>query len=241
MYLVKSLGPTNGPIHAGVSIPWATNQIGLVSASVIDFYRGMPNAFTVLAGPDFSDVLAAALTTLSDIRLSTGVSQLSGASTPVAFVAAVAGTKVYASAGANNNLTVTAKVAGAVGNAYTVSCVQGAGVSTPLSVVYTAGATVITLPSDGAGDPVVATANQVKVAWDASAAFEKMTIAVEGSGAGTVAVFASAPLLTGADVIAGSGGGFAGPGSEYTALDTGKQYLNSGTAAEPVWKIVTSA
>lgn len=40
---------------------------------------------------------------------------------------------------------------------------------------------------------------------------------------------------------AATGEAVAGKGSLCTALDTGKLYVNGGTKAQPVWKIVTSA
>ena len=241
MYLIKSLGPTNAPIFPGVSVPWVKDQIGLVSASVISFYQGIPRAFSILAGPGFSEVVAQAIAGLADIRLSTGICQLSGTTAPLDYAVATAAAKTYTSAGGNNDLTVTSKILGIAGAAYSVSCVQSVAISHALSVVRTGNAVVITLPSDGAGAPVATTANTVKVAWDASTALDLMTLAVEGSGAGTVAAFVSAPLVTGTELIPGTGSGFAAKGSQYIAVDTAKMYLNGGSAAEPAWKLVTSA
>lgn len=56
-------------------------------------------------------------------------------------------------------------------------------------------------------------------------------------------------ILSGSDVPvdytdgdpAATGEGFAGPGSIYLRTATGKMYLNGGTKAQPLWKIVTSA
>lgn len=364
MYLIKSLGPTNAPIFPGVSVPWAKDQVGLVHASVIQFYQKVPATFEILAGPDFASVIAQYITGsafseniadliagLTRLDLINDISLMSGATAPVDYAAAIAATKVYASGGANNDLTATAKVAGAAGNAFTVSAVQG-GIGAPLSVAYTAPNAVITLPKtavaaaslvitsagdnnnltvtsvlagaagnsmaveilqgvgvsvpasvvyssgtatvtlgttvgsvpdpltaaalkvlwdastadnlmtiafegDGSGNVTAAasanltggddgtaiatSASTIKTAWDLSAAFAVMTLTFEGSGAGTVAAFASAPLLTGVDVVPGTGATVAGPGSQYTALDTAKLYLNGGTKAQPAWKIVTSA
>jgi hypothetical protein len=39
----------------------------------------------------------------------------------------------------------------------------------------------------------------------------------------------------------GTGAGWAGPGSECTDTTNMKLYLNGGTKASPVWKLVTSA
>lgn len=44
------------------------------------------------------------------------------------------------------------------------------------------------------------------------------------------------------DGTSGTGAGWAGPGSEYTrTVSTIKKYINGGTTASPVWKLVTSA
>ena len=50
-------------------------------------------------------------------------------------------------------------------------------------------------------------------------------------------------FLTGAGVPTNgdTGAGFAGPGSICIDISAGKMYLNGGTKASPVWKIVTSA
>jgi len=40
---------------------------------------------------------------------------------------------------------------------------------------------------------------------------------------------------------AATGEGVAGPGSIYLRTSNGKMYLNGGTKAEPLWKLVTSA
>ena len=38
-----------------------------------------------------------------------------------------------------------------------------------------------------------------------------------------------------------TGEGVAGPGSRYTDITAAKLYINGGTKAQPIWKIVTSA
>jgi hypothetical protein len=39
----------------------------------------------------------------------------------------------------------------------------------------------------------------------------------------------------------GTGAGFAGIGSEFTDTTAGNLYINGGTLASPVWKLVTRA
>lgn len=239
MYLVKSLGFKNAPVSPGKSIAWQVNQIELVDDHAIPLYRN-PLEFTILAGPDHADVVAASVALLDEIRLAGAVCVLTGAGAPTDYVAAVAASKVFASAGGNNDLTFTAVAAGAAGNDLAVAIVQDAGLDTPLSVAYLDGTATVTLPTDGAGVPVAATAAEIKTAWDLSDAVDVMTVAFEDTGAGNVSAAAETPLESGADVVPGTGGGYAGGGSLYLRT-TGKIYTNKGTAAEPEWGIVTSA
>lgn len=240
MYLVKALRVGNAPVYPGAIVTWAVNQVGLVHDSVIQIFANNPDAFTVLAGPDFAAIVAQALTTASQEGTAAVSHILTGATAPDDYLDAVAASEVYVSAGDDNDLTITAVDAGVLGNLKSVSCVQAETVSAALSVTYVDGVALITLPSDGSGDPVDQTANEVKVAWDASDAVDAMTVEVEGDGTGIVAAFASAVLADGADVV-GTGVGTADKGQPYIARDTGKMYLNGGTLAEPAWKIVTSA
>lgn len=43
------------------------------------------------------------------------------------------------------------------------------------------------------------------------------------------------------DGTAGTGVGYAGPGSIYIDITNKKMYINGGTKLSPLWKIVTSA
>lgn len=349
MYLVKSLGFKIAPVSPGKSIAWQVDQVELVDDRAISLYRN-PLEFTILAGPNHADVVSASVALLNEVRLTGDVCVLTGSAAPTDYVAAVAASKVFASAstnndltftavtagvagndltvavvqgsegaelavaytapdavitlpstalaaaslvivssGANNNLTATAVTEGAAGNSLAVEIVQGSGVSVPLSVAYSTGTATVTLPTDGAEDPVAATAEDVKTAWDASTAdntitlaFEGdgsgtvaaavlanlaggddgtpiattadeiktawdlsdavtvMTVAFEGTGAGDVSAAVEAALESGADVVLGTGAGYAGGGSLYLRT-TGKIYINSGSAEEPAWDIVTSA
>jgi len=160
---------------------------------------------------------------------------LTGSGAPAISAQAAA---VLASAGANNDLTFTAVGYGADGNSLSVKIVQATALSTALGVAITGDTdygdwlATITLPSDGAGDPVAKTANQVKTAWDAvAAAVGVVTVAVEGSGAGNVAAHVVELLFGGTGV----GPGFAGKGSKYIDLDSGDEYNNTGTLAQPAW------
>jgi len=172
---------------------------------------------------------------------SSGARIFSGAEAPTDFEAAVAADLTIASSGANNDLTFTAVTAGVAGNSLTVAIVQPVTLDAELEVTYVAPDAVISLPTDGAGDPVAATAAQVKTAWDLSAAVAVMTVAFEGTGAGNVEAEAETPLADGADQVDGTGYGEAGTGSLYIDTDTPGLYYNTGTAAEPVWfEIATS-
>lgn len=113
--------------------------------------------------------------------------------------AIAAASLVIASAGANNNLTITALTGGAAGNSFDVVVTQGVGISVPLSVAYNSGTATVTLPTDGGSAPVAATAAQIKTAWDASTAHNVMSIAFEGNGSGTVAAAVLTNLSGGDD------------------------------------------
>jgi hypothetical protein len=165
-----------------------------------------------------------------------------GDGAPADFAAAVASTAVVASVGDNNDLTVTAVTAGIAGDSITVEIVQATDPDESLAVAVDGTAVTITLPSDALGDPVAATATEVKSAWDATAAALALaTVAVEGTGAGTVAVAAETPLAGGADQVDGAGGGFAGAGSFYIDQGTPAVLINTGTLAEPAWTALAEA
>jgi hypothetical protein len=165
----------------------------------------------------------------------------SGEEAPVDFVAAVAADVVIASTGANNDLTFTAVVPGVAGDSLTVAIVQPETADEDLAVTYVAPNAVISLPTDGVGDPVAATAAQVKTAWDLSPALAVMTVAFEGTGAGNVETEAQTALTGGADQVDGTGYGVAGSGSIYTDTDTPGLYFNTGTADEPAWFEIATA
>lgn len=59
MYLVIALGNAPGPIRPGVDVDWVTGQQVVVEDSVIRHYQNDSAAWTVLAGPDFKDVMIA--------------------------------------------------------------------------------------------------------------------------------------------------------------------------------------
>ncbi len=241
MYLVKSLANATGPVSQGKLVSWTPNQVRLVDDTALHAYENRAADFTVLAGPDFIDCLAAAVVALNEVQFSNGVQVLAGDAAPVDYAAAVAASLVRSSTGANNDLTFTAVTAGAAGNNMSVAVVQGAGVSVPLSVAVTIdGDAIITLPTDGSSVAVTKTATEVKAAWDASDAVDFMTVAVEGTGAGNVLAAAVASLTSGADVT-GTGVATAEAGSLYLSATAKKAYVNGGTLAQPVWKIVTSA
>lgn len=242
MYLVKALSPGTGPAAAGKLVRWSANQVRLVSDEAQAFYARNTEGFTVLAGPDFNDCLAAAAVELDALQLPNSVQILSGSAAPTNYDLGVQASLLVSSAGdADNDLTFTAVAVGVAGNDFTVTIVQGAGVSVPLSVAYVDGDATITLPTDGSSVALAATANQVKTAWDASAAVSYITVAVGGTGADAVAVAAVASLAGGVDTVAGTGGGVAGPGSLYVATTPKTLHINVGSIDEPTWEAFTSA
>lgn len=177
-------------------------------------------------------------TGMPDAGLSThDVRSLAGNGAPVDSAIA---SKAFTFAGSNNDLTFTAVAAGPDGNNLRVAITQATGISQAIAVTVDTSAGwlgTIVLGTDGSGNPLTTTAAQAKTAWDASAAVNTATLAYEGTGAGNIAV-ASVANFTGG---AGTGTNSAGKGSQYTDYTNGKLYINGGTKAAPVWKIVTSA
>jgi hypothetical protein len=140
---------------------------------------------------------------------------------------------VIDSGAADSDLTFTAVVGGTAPESISVEVVQGVGISDPLAVDVVGNAITITLPSDGDGDPVAATATEVKDAYDlVSAATDLATVAKEGTGNGAVDVTAAANLDNGVD---GTGQGTAGTGSLAIDYTTPGIYQNTGTADIPAW------
>lgn len=110
----------------------------------------------------------------------------------------IAATLTTALAGANNDMTYTADVAGSGGNAITVAYVV-AGLNTALSVGVVGNAITVNVATDGAG-AATSTAAQVKTAVDASApASALISVANAGgdSGAGVVTAMAATALTGG--------------------------------------------
>jgi hypothetical protein len=176
-----------------------------------------------------------------EIGTETGVKLLAGEGPPDDFVAAIAADLTFDSTAANSDLTFTAVVAGAAGNSLTVTIVQPVTLSAELEVTYVAPDAIISLPTDGSGDPVAATAEEVKTAWDLSDAAEVMDCEFEGTGAGEVDAETETPLADGADQVDGTGYGVASTGSLYSDYDTPGLYFMTGTVEEPAWfEIATS-
>lgn len=101
-------------------------------------------------------------------------------------------------AGANNDLTFTARKAGLRGNAVTVAYVV-AGNNTPLSVAVAGNAITVNVATDAGGLPT-STATQVRQAINDSAAASALVFAANAgadTGAGVVAAMAAAPLAGG--------------------------------------------
>lgn len=146
-------------------------------------------------------------------------------------------------AGDDNALTFTAVAYGAVGNSISIAYVNG-GASQSLSVAVVDKAITVNLATNGSS-VITSTAAAVKTAIDASAAAAALvTCAVNtadtGSaddGTGVVTALASAPMTGGTGV----GIGYADIGSGYIDVTNGNWYINAGTKAVPVWKLVTRA
>jgi hypothetical protein len=146
--------------------------------------------------------------------------------------------------GDDNGLTFTAVAFGASGNAIAVAYVDPETEDAGLAVVVSGDDIVVSLATDENG-AITSTAADVLAAVEAStAASALVTVAIDAGdtgdgddGSGVVTAVAADNLADGAGV----GVGIAGPGSRYTDVTNAKLYINGGTAAEPDWKIVTSA
>jgi hypothetical protein len=111
----------------------------------------------------------------------------------------IAATMTTALAGANNDMTYTADVAGSGGNSITVRYVDPAAISQALGVVVVGNAITVNLATDGAG-AITSTAAQVKSAIDGSApaaALVDVANAGGNSGAGVVTAMAATALSGG--------------------------------------------
>lgn len=62
MYLVKALATASFPVqYDGPNIDWSANQLRTVDDNIVSRYREHSDVFTVVAGPDMGDVMAALL------------------------------------------------------------------------------------------------------------------------------------------------------------------------------------
>jgi hypothetical protein len=119
-----------------------------------------------------------------------------GFNAPVNAVAAVLATAL---AGANNDLTFTARIKGAAGNSITISYVDPGEETEAESVAVTGTAIVVTLRNRSS---TLSTAAQVKTAIEASAAAAALiTVANKGAdtGAGNVIALVATALAGGVD------------------------------------------
>jgi len=111
--------------------------------------------------------------------------------------------------------------------------------STSATVAVVGTDCTVNLETDANG-AVACLASEVKTAWEAEgAAIALATVAASGgdSLATDVAAVASAPFTSGAGTLPG----LAAKGHFRLDTTNAKAYLNGGTLAAPVWKIVTSA
>jgi len=171
------------------------------------------------------------------IAAQASIQTLAGDGAPADYAAAVAATLTLVSIADNSDLTFTAVVPGAAGNAYTVTISQPTEPDEELFITLLDDFdAVISLPTDEEGDPVAVIASAVKTAWDLAGLNAVITIAFDGTGAGAVDAAAEDNLADGADEVLGTGYGTAGPGSTYIDYSTPTIYVNTGTAEEPVWE-----
>lgn len=141
-------------------------------------------------------------------------------------------------AGDDNALTFTAKTYGAAGNDITISYVDPGVALSALAVTVVGSAIRVSLETD-AGSAIVTTAAEVLAAIEAAAEADALvTVVIDATdtgvaddGSGVVTALSATALEGGTGV----GVGTAGIGSRYTDITNGVLYLNTGTAAQPVW------
>lgn len=146
--------------------------------------------------------------------------------------------------GDDNSLTFTAVAYGEEGNDITVAYVDPGSASAALSVDVVGSAITVNLGTDTAS-AINSTAADVLAAIEGDAAADALvSVAIHtgdtgtaDDGSGVVTAMAAHALEDGA----GTGIAVAGPGSRYTDITNAKLYINGGTLAVPVWKLVTSA
>jgi hypothetical protein len=162
-----------------------------------------------------------------------GVADIEGSGVPSAGVLASLTTNLT---GANNDLVFTAVPAGAAGNRISVEYVNPGANNQALHVVINGTAIRIFLATGVAG-AITTTAAQIAALTD-FAALVTVANKAANDGTGVVTAMTGTPLAGGVDI---PGIGVAGKGSRYTDYTNGELYINTGTAAAPVWKKVTHA
>jgi hypothetical protein len=147
-------------------------------------------------------------------------------------------------AGDDNALTFTAVEYGAGGNSISIAYIDPGAINQSLSVTVADKAITVSLATNGSGT-ITSTAAQVKAAIEANAVANALVTAAintsdSGSaddGSGVVTALAAANMTGGA----GFGVNVLGKGGLVADTTNGKLYINGGTLAAPVWKLVTSA
>jgi hypothetical protein len=196
----------------------------------------LERAFRVQDGGNVSVTIAEVVPdAMPLVGLAGDVVEIVGAAAPTASAQA---SLTVNPAGDENGLIFTAVEYGVTGNDISIAYVHPDDESAPLSVSVSGKAITVSLETDPAAE-IVSTAAEVLAAIEAHARADELVSVVihdadggdEDDGSGVVTVMARANLAGGA----GTGVGFAGPGSRYTDTDTPALYINTGTKAQPVW------
>jgi hypothetical protein len=150
-------------------------------------------------------------------------------------------------AGDDNALTFTADGYGEAGNGISIEYVDPGVADAALAVTGDLNDdgefAIVVLLATGSEGEIVSTAAEVKAAIE-NEITGWVTVEIDTSdsgegddGSGVVTAMAAANLEGGAGV----GAGEAGKGSRYTDYTNGTLYINTGTAAQPVWNELTQA
>lgn len=151
-------------------------------------------------------------------------------------------------AGDDNALAFTAVRYGAYGNDIYIAYLDPGAASQALSVSVAGKVISVNLATNG-GSAITSTAALIKAAIEASAAAAALVTCTINTGdtgsaddgTGVVTALASAAMTGGAGVGYIEGVGYAEIGSGYIDVTNANWYLNAGTKAVPVWKLITRA
>jgi hypothetical protein len=233
-------------VSAGAASAGHIHRKALAGSSVNYLRVDLFESVTRIFGPfsDDRDYLIVteygpALSSSIGVRPDNNVVNLEGDDVPIDNVQASLATALT---GDDNDLVFTAVPAGAAGNRISIQYRDPAANDVALSVAVNGTphgtAIVFTLATDGGG-AITTVADDITALVESDLA-DFVTVANAEDNDGSVEVTAMAVTHL-ADGVTGTGTDVAGPGSRFTDYTNANLYINAGTKAAPVWKLVTRA